>query len=502
MTAKAETVTPPEPAVPAPPQDRLVSTRHTLRLPKREVDYSATVGTMVLKLEREATGENAGSFEGEKPAAEMFFVAYTREDTTAPEKRPVTFVFNGGPGSSSVWLHMGMLGPRRVALDPDGHPLTPPGQLIDNPACILDSTDLVFIDPVSTGYSRPAVGEKTRQFHAFKRDIETMGDFIRLYVTRNKRWASPKFLAGESYGTTRAAGLSTYLQERHGIFLNGLILISTALDFSTLEFQPGNDLPFALYLPTYTATAWYHGMLAPALQKDLGEALRQSQAFAEGEYLQALFAGSKLAPAREIRVARRLAALTGLSEIYVRRSNLRIEIMRYCKELLRSKRRTIGRLDSRFLGIDRDAAGENFEHDPAQTAIIGQFSAMFNDYVRRELNYESDLPYEIITEKVFPWSYAEHENSYVMLGETLRKAMSANPKMKVWAANGYFDLATPYFATEYVVNHLQLEPALRDNLSQTYYQAGHMMYIHKSSLEQLHSDAEAFIKKALEAPAG
>jgi len=176
--------------------------------------------------------------------------------------------------------------------------------------------------------------------------------------------------------------------------------------------------------------------------------------------------------------------------------------MRYCKELLRSKRRTIGRLDSRFLGIDRDAAGENFEHDPAQTAIIGQFSAMFNDYVRRELNYESDLPYEIITEKVFPWSYAEHENSYVMLGETLRKAMSANPKMKVWAANGYFDLATPYFATEYVVNHLQLEPALRDNLSQTYYQAGHMMYIHKSSLEQLHSDAEAFIKKALEAPAG
>lgn len=479
------------------PEDRLVTTHHTIRINGQEFAYTATIGTLVLKQESEGKDEKAGEFEGEKPRAEIFFVAYTRDDAPDPARRPLTFAFNGGPGSSSVWLHMGMLGPRRVLLDPDGNPLPPPGLLVDNEYSLLDRTDLVFIDPVTTGYSRPVVGEKAGQFHGYKKDIEAVGDFIRLYVTRNRRWASPKFLAGESYGTTRAVGLSDYLLQRHGLFLNGLMLVSTALDFSTLRFHPGNELPFILHLPTYAATAWYHHCLQPDLQRSLPDTLRQAEAFASDEYLRALFEGDALDPARKAEIVTRLAAFTGLSEDYIRSTNLRVEIMRFTKELLRAQRRTVGRLDSRFTGMDRDAAGERYEQDPSYIAILGPYTAMLNDYVRRELGFESDLPYEVLTDRVRPWSFAENENSYVMLGETLRKAMSSNPHMLVWVACGYYDLATPYYAARYVFSHLQIEPELFDHITIEDYEAGHMIYIHMPSLQKLRRDLDAFFDKAL-----
>jgi len=382
-------------------------------------------------------------------------------------------------------------------MDQIGNPLPPPYRLVDNEHSLLDVSDLVFIDPVSTGYSRVVPGEKAKQFHGIKRDIESVGDFIRLYVSRYRRWSSPKFLAGESYGTTRAAGLAGYLQERHGMYLNGLMLVSSILDFQTASFTAGNDLPYILFLPTYTATAWYHKRLAPELQLDLKAALAEAERFALNEYALGLMQGAALPSERRSELARRLAALTGLSVDYLERTDLRINIHRFVKELLRGERRTVGRLDSRFHGIDRDSAGEQGEYDPSLAMITGPYTACFNDYIRTELSFESDLPYEVLTGRVHPWSYAEHENEFVSVAETLRKAMSMNPFLKVFVANGYYDLATPYFATLYTFNHLGIDPALSANISQAFYEAGHMMYIHLPSLVQLKRDLAAFVASAL-----
>ena len=481
------------------PKDQLVETQHTVVIGGQEIKYTVTAGTIVLKEEAEKKGEKAGEAEGEKPKATVFFIAYTRDDVEDKSKRPVTFSFNGGPGSSSVWLHLGVLGPRRVQMDDAGagNLPPPPYRLVDNEHSLLDVTDLVFIDPVSTGYSRPVPGEKAKEFHGFKKDIESVGDFIRLYTTRYRRWTAPKFLIGESYGTTRAAGLSGYLQERHAMYLNGIMLVSSILDFQTAYFDPTNDWPYILFLPTYTATAWYHGRLAPELQSDLRATLKEAEAFALGEYALALMKGAALPTEERARIAEKLAAYTGLSPDYVDRTNLRIEIMRFTKELLRHERRTVGRLDSRFIGMDRDAVGETFEYDPSLTNIMGPYTATFNDYVRGELKYESDLPYEVLSFKVNQqWSFAEHENQYVNVVEALRKAMTINPYLKVFVANGYYDLATPYFATEYTFNHLGLDPSLQGNVAMGYYEAGHMMYIPLPSLAQLKQDLAGFVRGA------
>jgi carboxypeptidase C (cathepsin A) len=375
--------------------------------------------------------------------------------------------------------------------------LPPPYQLVDNDFSMLDVTDLVFIDPVTTGYSRVVEGENPKQFHNFEKDISSVGDFIRLYTTRYNRWVSPKFLSGESYGTTRSAGLSGYLQERHGMYLNGIILISSILNFQTARFTPGNDMPYILFLPTYTATAWYHNRLDAELQKNLRDTLDEVEAFAAGEYATALIKGDALPKIEYDAVVSKLARYTGLSAEYIEQTNLRIEIMRFTKELQRDQRCTTGRLDSRFTGIDRDAAGETWEHDPSMTAIMGPYTATLNDYVRTELEFESDLPYEILTSRVWPWGYENVQNQYLNVGETLRKAMSMNPHLKVLIANGYYDLATPYFATRYTFDHLHLDENLRENYSMTFYEAGHMMYVHLPSLEQLKADMVDFVKKAL-----
>ena len=488
----AEKNNPPPAEKPAEPQDHLTSTQHTVTLGGQTIRYTVTTGTLVLKEE----GEKDGASEGHKPKATFFFIAYTRDDVPDLARRPVTFSFNGGPGSSSVWLHLGLLGPRRVWLDETGNLPQPPYRLVENEHSLLDQTDLVFIDPVSTGYSRPVVGEKAREFHGFKKDIESVGDFIRLYCSRYRRWTSPKFLIGESYGTTRAAGLSGYLQERHGLFLNGIMLVSVILNFQTARFDAGNDLPYILFLPTYTATAWYHHRLPPDLQADLRAAVSTAEEFALGPYATALMHGAALTGEARRTVAEQLARLTGLSVDYIERTDLRINIHRFVKELLRDQGRTVGRLDSRFKGIDRDAAGEGHEFDPSLVNVLGPYTAAFNDYVRGELKFESDLPYEILTERVWPWR-SDHDGQYLNVADTLRKALSQNPHLQVFVANGYYDLATPHFATEYTLNHLGLDPSLQGNLRLHYYEAGHMMYIHQPSLAQLRADLGAFLTDAL-----
>lgn len=478
-------------------KDNLVETKHSITLSGQAISYTVTTGTLVLKEE----AEKEGTAEGEKPKALFFFIAYVRDDVENPRTRPVTFSFNGGPGSASVWLHLGLLGPRRTAMTDIGDLPPPPYQLVDNDYSLLDVSDLVFIDPVGTGYSRAVTGEMEKAFHGFKKDIESVGDFIRVYTTRYARWLSPKFLIGESYGTTRAAGLSGYLQDRHGLYLNGIMLISSILDFATADFNRGNDLPHILFLPTFAATAWYHKKLDSELQNDLRETLKQVENFALNEYAFALLKGDALAGEERAQIVQKLARFTGLSPDYIERTNLRIDIFRFIKELLRDRRRTVGRLDSRFQGIERDAAGESIENDPSLSNIIGPYTATFYDYVRRELKFESDLPYEILSLKVnAQWSFSEYENQYVNVSDILRKAMSINPYLRVFVANAYYDLATPYFATGYTFDHLGLDPALRDHVTMTYYEAGHMMYIHLPSLAQLKADLVKFIANAIPAP--
>jgi carboxypeptidase C (cathepsin A) len=484
---------PEETKTPAP-QDQLSITQHSIRIAGKELRYRVTCGTMVLREE----SEKEGTAEGHKPKATVFFVAYTKDGTTDPGQRPITFSFNGGPGSSSVWLHLGLLGPKRVEMGDAGALTPPPYRLVDNEHTLLEVSDLVFIDPVGTGYSRMLEGEKTREYHGFKRDLESVGEFIRLYTHRYGRWVSPKYLIGESYGTTRAAGLSGYLQERHGMYLNGIMLVSSILDFSTARFNPGNDLPHILFLPTFSATAWYHRKLPKDLQqKPLEALLKEVEAFALGEYTLALMQGSKLPATEQKRIAQKLARYTGLSEAYVQACNLRLEIMRFTKELLRAERKTVGRLDSRFTGTDRDAAGATFEYDPSYAAIQGPYTATFNQYVRQELGFQSDLPYEILSNLYTNWSYQEFENQYLNVGETLRKAISMNPFLQVYVGSGYYDLATPYFATDYTLNHLSLEPHLQKNIRVHYYPAGHMMYVHLPSLAQQATDLKKFIQSTI-----
>ena len=481
------------------PKDNLVVTQHRLRIGGKEIKYTVTTGTIVLK---EEPADREKEWEGEKPRAQVFFIAYTRDNNaeksakrgSALGNRPLTFSFNGGPGSSSVWLHLGVLGPRRVVLTDEGELPPPPFRLTDNHYSLLDETDLVFIDPVSTGYSRAADGQKPKEWHEFRKDIESVGDFIRLYTTRYNRWLSPKFLIGESYGTTRAAGLSGYLQERHGLYLNGLMLISAVLDFATIRFNTQHELPFILFLPGYAATAWYHKKAG--VGQPLGKFLQEAEEFASGAYASALMKGDLLPVEERLHIVGEIARFTGLSTDFIERTNLRIIDRHFFKELLRESGRTVGRLDSRFLGVDRLGVTESAEYDPLLTNVLGPYTAGFYDLVRSELKFESDLRYEILNDKVWPWSYSE--NQYLNVAETMRKAMTYNPHLKVFVANGYYDLGTPYFATEYTFNHLGLNKSLHKNVSMAYYEAGHMMYIHMPSLKKMKADLAAFIRGAIE----
>ncbi len=471
---------------PAPPAEEKTSkTPHSIHVKGQELHYTATAGTLLLKKD-----------DG-KPKASIFYIAYTLDGADAA-KRPVTFTFNGGPGSSSVWLHLGALGPRRVPLTPEGQPVPPPYRLVDNQQTALVFTDLVFIDPVTTGFSRPAPGEDPKQFHGLEGDLDSVSDFIHRYLTHYERWDSPKFLAGESYGTTRAAGLSEYLIKNHGIYLNGITLISTVLNFGTLENNKGNDLPYILFLPSFTATAWYHKKLSGDLQSgDLEQAVAASRKFADTEYSQGLMLGDRLPEAERTKLIGEVARFTGLSTKYVDEANLRISDQRFFKELLRDEKKTIGRYDSRLEGVDLDAAGEEAEYDPSYAAVQGAYTAAFNEYVRKDLNWQSDVEYNILTPKVWPWNFSEFTNAYVNVADRLRFAMTQNQFMHVLQMNGYYDLATPFFATEYTFDHLGLPANLQKNVSMSYCGAGHMLYLKESCLETLHRSMGEMYKTAL-----
>ncbi|MFL6121740.1 S10 family peptidase [Actinophytocola sp.] len=471
------------------PTDDLVTTSHTLTVTRRKLNYTATTGRLVLRKEVLTDGK----FDGHLPKAEVFLTAYTLDDAD-PTQRPVTFAFNGGPGSSSVWLHLGLLGPRRVVSGDAGDLAPPPYGLVDNPESLLEHSDLVFIDPVGTGYSRAAANEKPGDYHGFKGDIESVGEVIRLWTTRNGRWLSPKFLAGESYGTTRAGGLAYHLQHRHGLYLNGIVLISAVLDFGSLDFTKGNDLPYATFLPTYAAIAHYHGLLG---DRPLADVLTEAEEFAARDYPWALAQGHRLSAEDRAATVTRLASLTGLSEDFIDRVDMRVEHVRFYTEVLRHRRQTVGRLDGRFTGWDPDYGREHWENDPSFTALTGAYAAALNHYVRAELEYPNDLPYEVISESTGEnWSFKEFENAHVTVADKLAAAMRANPYLKVHVASGYLDGATPYFATEHVLAHLQLPAELRDNIEVAYYEAGHMMYAHEPSRLQQSKDIAAFVQAA------
>lgn len=457
-----------------------LETQHELALKDRTLNYTARAGAIPLKDDKDET------------EAEIFFVAYDLDGVEDRAERPLTFVFNGGPGSSAIWLHMGALGPKRVRMEAEGWMPPPPYRLVANEHTWLDRTDLVFVDPVGTGFSRAAKEDLEKKFWSFKGDIDSVGEFIRLYLTRYQRWSSPLFLAGESYGTTRAAGLAGHLVDK-GIGFNGIVLISTALNLRPIFFEQGDDLPFQLFVPTYAATAWYHQVLDGELQeRDLPDLMAEVESWAESELTVALMKGDRISAEERAAVAERLANYTGLNLEYVMGTNLRIDIFRFCKELLRGERRSVGRLDSRFKGVEALGVTEQPEFDPSMLAITPPYTSTFNDYVRSELGVETDLAYEVLSENVNEkWEW--EKGSLPSTGDTLRSAMAKNPYMKVFVGQGYFDLATPHFATEYMITHMNIDPELRDNVRVAYYQAGHMFYLDSKSLAAFKTDIDDFI---------
>jgi carboxypeptidase C (cathepsin A) len=454
-----------------PPEEKSSVTHHSAKIGGQTINYTATAATYNIK-------DDDGTIK-----ASMFYVAYVKDGSADPAKRPISFVYNGGPGSASLFTHMGM-GPKRVVLTADGHGMPAPYSITDNEDSFLDATDLVFIDAVSTGFSRPAPGEANAQFHGIIEDANWFADFIYQYITRNERWASPKFLIGESYGTTRSAELAGVLQERHQIYMSGIALVSSVA-FSNW----GADNRTEFFLPTYVTSAWYHHLLPSDLQSlTIEQVAQKAREFAHGEYAQALEKGDQMTPEEHKKVVEDIAHYTGLSPKYIEEANLRISPFRWFKELERDKRLTVGRLDSRFEGMEVDAAGERVEYDPSEASYEGAFVATFHDYVRRELKWDSDA-YYTVSANVRPWD----QTGNTEVAEVLRAAMTQQTYLKVLVVCGYYDLATPFNGIENTVAHMNLEPPVRKNISFTYYEAGHMMYIDEKEHHKLHKDIDDFI---------
>ncbi len=468
------------------PEPVVTTTEHKANINGARINYQVTAGETHLKDDK---GE---------PSASIFSIAYTRTDVKDTKTRPLLFVFNGGPGSSSVWMHMGVFGPKRVVLPSDAERVgAPPYPIETNPMSLLDIADLVFIDPVGTGYSKPLGEKKGKDFWGVKQDAQALAEFVRVYITRNKRWNSPKYLAGESYGTTRAAAMVKELQEGWGsIDLNGVLLISSILDFQTGDFTAGNDLPYMTFLPTYAATAWYHNALPnKAAYNNLEEFLQEVRNFALSDYASVLLKGDLAEPSHIDQVVDKLHQYTGLSKRYIRQTDLRINEFRFMKELLRDKGKVVGRLDSRYLGEDEVQVSESFEADPSSYAIDGAYTAALQHYMATDLNVERDDAYHILSGEVFrnwDWLYGNSPRSQGFLAMTpnLSRAMRQNKDFRVFVANGYFDLATPFFATEYSMNHHGMDTS---RVTMKYYEAGHMMYIHHPSLKQLVKDIRTFM---------
>jgi carboxypeptidase C (cathepsin A) len=453
-------------------------TQHKLALGGQTLEYTATAGTITLT---KAYGE---------PRAKMFYVSYVRTGAENAAARPVCFCFNGGPGSSAVWLHMGAFGPRRVVM-PEGGTTAPkpPYSLTENEHTLLRDADLVFVDPVSTGLSQAEKGEDPKQFFGFQEDVESVGEFVRLWITKNSRWGSPKFLLGESYGAIRVSGLADYLQSRFGMYLNGIIIVSGLLDFKTLSPDDQNDVPFIGWLPGYTAAAHFHKKLAPELMGDFQGLWNRSRDFARGAYSHALLRGSSLPQEDRERIAAELSALTGLPKDFILRENLRIDPSTFRRKLLEAEDKVIGRFDARCTGVTGD---------PSYSVVYGAFATLMNSYLRDKdgLNYQTDRAYEILNGGgVQPWNYGRG-NTYFDVCERLAGAIAENPALHVFVACGYHDLATPAEGIEYSIRHLDLPQELRSNIHFGYYDGGHMMYTVLPSLQKLTADVSGFIKQA------
>lgn len=497
--AESQTAKPVESGSTKPPVSRIpdaaekpVITKHTITVDGRKIGYQAEAGMLPLLKEDGAA------------KASVFYVAYTLEphgddaaahdnDAAASDAavRPLIFCFNGGPGASAVWLHLGGLGPRRAKVNDDGTLPPPPFGIVDNESTALLAADLVFIDPVSTGYSRAAKDEKPEQFFGKDPDIRAIAEFIRLYTTRHKRWRSPKYLCGESYGVFRAAGLASELQDEHGMFLSGLVLVSGLIDFETIRAAACNDLPYAVFLPSFTAVAHFHKRLPPELQQDLPKAVAAARAFASGDYATALFAGSTLSAARRDQVAEQLAQFTGLSREFVLEHDLRVEPEAFRKQLLAKERLICGRFDGRITGRDGDPAATAPAFDPSYTAALGPLASVMNAYVREELGFESDVPYKVLA-GVGPWSF--DQNAYASTSRELSDALARNPHLRVLVQVGLCDLAVPGDSMRHSIDHLKIAPELLGNISFAEYQSGHMMYLNLPDLKKLRTDLEAFIR--------
>jgi len=455
----------------------------------RVLRYTATAGRLPIKRP-----------DG-KIQAEMFFVAYTLDGENAGQ-RPLTFAFNGGPGSASVWLHMGALGPRRLVLQPQGFMPASPYHLQDNQYSLLDKSDLVLVDAIATGWSRAEDEATTKEFLGVQGDLNAFGEFIRLYITRYGRWASPLFLFGESYGTTRAAGLAGYLAER-GISFNGIVLLSTAMDFQTLEFQKNNDLPYVLIIPSYTMIAAYHHKLAPELTQDLAKTRAEVEQWASTTYAQALAKGDALSPQERQSVIEQMARYTGLNKEVIDQANLRIDVAQFTHYLLIDQKLRVGRLDGRFTGPDPEGLMDTPFYDPAESALMPPFTAMFNNYVRNDLGYKTDMPYYVFAMGGGlwkQWDWGSAVKGFPDTATALRAAMVKDPYLKVVVMEGYYDLATPYYAADYVINHLNLPADFRKNISVETYDSGHMAYVNQQALAKMKQDVVRFMDMAM--PAG
>jgi len=474
-----------------PPKAEQSVTSHSIVVGGAPVAYTATAGTFVVRNEKE------------EPVANVGYTAYVRRGGD-PSARPITFAYNGGPGSSSVWLHMGALGPRRVVVTDAGFTPPPPYRVVDNAESIIDRTDLVMIDPVGTGLSRAAGEAKDKDFWGTDPDIESISNFIRQWVSENGRWNSPKYLLGESYGTTRSAGIVDRLQGQ-GMAFNGVILVSVALDLEAIFNSPGNDRPYPLFLPTYAAVAWFHKTI-PNRSEKLEPFLDEVRAWATGPYASALMKGDAIGDAERDAVARKLHEYTGLSEEYVRRSNLRIDEAAFTQELLRDRGETVGRLDARYTGPTLDAIGRDAEYDPQSAAITAAYTSAFLDYYQRDLGFGKGKTYIITNYGLFPqWDFkhkapgARFPSPFTNTGLDLAHALTVNPNLRVLVLNGYFDLATPFLATEEMMSHLLLAKDLRPHVEMKYYAAGHMMYVNEDALKAMKADVAAFMDRTMRA---
>jgi carboxypeptidase C (cathepsin A) len=467
--------------------ERVSVTHHTANIAGKSFPYTATTGTMVIR-------DDEG-----KAKATVFYIAYTR-DQEEPSTRPVTFFYNGGPGSASIWLDMGLMAPRHPDMGPNGAQPAPPYNLVDNPYSPLDVTDLVQIDAMNTGYSRPGPGVKLTDYTGASNDIAMFGQFIRSYLDKYNRWGSPKYLYGESYGTFRSAGLASYLQDAEGVELNGVMLLGTVLDFANIQPSATNDLGYICYVPTYTATAWYHKKLSPDLQKlTLAQVVQRSREFAFGEYMTALAKGNTLSASERQAAAQQLANITGVSPQYILNTNIRIDPGVYRTELLRGQRETVGRYDSRMIGLNGNAAAQREDYDPSDVAPSGAFMSAFMRYLHNDLDYTTDLQY-YTGGHAGRWDYSglgrggNLGTGYPSESEALRTAMAKNPYLHVMVGAGYYDMATPFANAEYTFDHLGYDQTYRDRVQFKYYESGHMAYLNQNSARQLKGDIASFIQ--------